>query len=255
MIAPGELIFQVGDMLIAAVGNINGKIIDAYEKIYTIEKDRGLKFDLVLNTGSFGIWPVRKYVPGLVNKKGGPGDFSYLYWKNWEAPVKTFFISGPQEDHIWLERRFQKNIGSTPFNIERNRLLRKLHHLPNGYVAKYNGMNIAGLGKVFSPKNYRAINTKNHKHYTELEVGKLLLHPEPIDILLTNQGPTGEKFGNKESHSDGIIQLIRTLKPKICLHSGYSFSKHYQQESIQIVSLDDLEILPLSYSKGKISFL
>lgn len=224
---------------IFAIGEIDGKILEAFDKVFTKEKELGITCDWIICPGGMGVWPNLKYVDKATRVHGDIGDFHRLYSEGWEAPRNLLFISGAHEDHLWLNYRY----------INRDtQILPNIHHLVNGHSTII-GPKVVGLGKVFSPKVYN--NEKRNpkqKYYTRREVEKACSNT-PCDIVLSYQGPLGEKFGTKKSNSEGIKTILHAVKPQIAIHSGYNYSKKYSWAGIPIVSLSKLEILPLSFDK------
>jgi hypothetical protein len=200
----------------------------------------------VISAGSFGCWPDHGALDRGTRKRGDPGDFSRLYQNNWVAPRQTLFISGSHEDHLWLNRRFKQR---------NTQVLGNVYWLVNGYSTVI-GPEVVGLGKTFSPKTYAGEpNPKWFRHYSSTEVMRAQSQGV-ADILLTHQGPSGEVFGRKTSNSKGIKSIIHSLKPKIVLHSGYSYSKQYTCLDVPVISLGRMEILPIKFNKERgISFL
>ena len=233
--------------IIFAVGAVDGRILELYDRVLALERKKGVTCDWVVCVGSLGVWPDARAVDrGTRKNQNESGDFARLYQSDWVAPRPTLFISGAHEDHLWLNRRFKSR------NLQ---VLGNVHHLVNGYQTVI-GPSVVGLGKVYSPNVYEGLPSKKwFRHYSQLEVLRAQSHGE-TDMLITHQGPIGEVFGRKVSNSKGIKSIIHSLRPKIVIHGGYQYSKQYTCLNSQVVSLGRMEILPLKYDKDKgISFI
>lgn len=220
-----------------AIGEIDGKILDAYRRIFDKEKELGIIASWIICPGSMGIWPDFKHVDRATRTHSDVGDFYKLYYEQWTAPRNMLFISGAHEDHLWLNRKWK---------TKDTQLLGNFWYLNNGYQTTI-GPTITGLGKVYSPNAYEGIqHPKNLKYYTRKEIEKAC-SIGPTDILLSHQGPLGEVFGNKKSNSEGIKSIIYATRPKIVIHSGYGFSKTYDCLNTRCISLDKMEIVVLKW--------
>lgn len=219
---------------IFAIGEIDGKILQAYSKIFDKEKELGIFASWVISPGSVGVWPDFKNLDRATRRHSDEGDFYRLYYEKWIAPRNTLFIAGAHEDHAWLQRKWES---------KNNQILGNFWFLNNGYQTCI-GPTILGLGKVFSPKTFK---TKPlNKHYSRKEIQRAC-SCGPTDILLTHQGPMNVVFGNKKSNSEGIKSLIYATRPKLLIHSGYDHSKKYDCLETKCISLAKMEILVLKW--------
>ena len=217
---------------IFAIGEIDGRILEAYSKIFDKERELGVTASWVISPGSMGIWPDFKYIDRATRTHGDVGDFHKLYYEQWAAPRNMLFTSGAHEDHLWLQRRWKSRD---------TQLLGNFWYLNNGFQTTI-GPSITGLGKVFSPRVFNGEKVpKQLKYYTRREVERAS-SCGITDILLSHQGPLDETFGSKKSNSEGLKTIMYATRPKVLIHSGYNFSKKYECLHIPCVSLDRMEI-------------
>ena len=237
-------------MIVFAVGEVEGRILSLYNKISHIEKERGIHCDWILCTGSFGVWPDYKWIDRSTRVNGDPGDFSSLYLNQWVAPRQTLFVSGPHEDHFWLHRQFlNKN----------TQVLGNVYHLVNGYQTSI-GLNITGLGKVFSPRayhkkiDYNRPHSKLWRYYTYNEVQNAC-SVGPTDILLCNQAPLGVNLNKKTSNAEGIKSVIYATRPKLVLHASMGVQTTYECLGSTVLSLNRDSIVPIEFNQDSFAFI
>lgn len=188
-------------MKLLLAGEIDGKIVDFYDKIKVHAPE------WVLCTGSFGTWPDPRRVDRGTRQSVGAGDFASLYVKGFNNAVQTVYISGVHEDHAWLK----KCQASRQMEV-----LSGIHWLATGYKTNIGNwdenIRITGFGKVYSESTFNGnIGKRSHRHYTRPEFEKAC-SSGPTDILLFHEKPT-----NKAAH-----QIIFATQPKLIVYSANS---------------------------------
>ncbi len=68
----GDVLFL---MIICAAGDIHGALNRLYEDVLAFEEDLGVRFDVVLHVGDFGVWPDANRTDKATRNHDGAGDF------------------------------------------------------------------------------------------------------------------------------------------------------------------------------------
>lgn len=245
-------------MILFFAGDIHGRISEFYEKVISLERELGLQADWVLQTGNFGIYPIAEFASREARKNGNLNEFAKLYMDKTPVPRNTLFVSGPHEDHRWMNTKFRNG------EME---LVPGLNWLVNGFsttlVDSEDTLKITGLGKVYSPVEYNgkvqkksvSVN-KRLSRYTRSEVERACSQG-PVDIVLTHQAPSGENFGYISSESLGLSTILYATRAKLLVHGNYNYSKQYRIKATntEAISLKNMEILPYEFHNGRFQSL
>ena len=227
------------------VGPLDGKILRLYATIPIIEKETGIRCDWILCTGSLGAWLDPQVLDPPTRKHDGPGDFAELYLNQWRHIPPLSFVSGPHEDHLWLNRRrFKPEIMPGCFWI------------PNGTIKVIDPdqLRVTGLGGVYSRTTYRGRpGKKEARQYKRVEAQRA--NSLPTDILLTHEGPQGERFGSVVSEAEGIRNILHDQSPRLGVHSGYGTSRLYTYHDTLMVALKKHEIRVAQVTDQKVEVL
>jgi len=207
-------------MKLLLAGEIDGKIIDFYEKIKIHTPE------WVLCTGSFGTWPDKAKVDRGTRQHVGVGDFPRLFASGFNNAVQTVYVSGVHEDHSWLKQR------QAAQNME---VLPNIHWLATGYRTNIGNwdenIRITGFGKVYSEQTFNGVQGKrSNRHYTRPEFEKAC-SSGPTDIILFHERPD-----NKLTR-----QIIFATQPKLIVFSNRT-AELTKIMGIQAIGLSKSEI-------------
>ncbi|MHB1661261.1 MAG: metallophosphoesterase family protein [bacterium] len=212
-------------MNICVAGDVHGRIDKFYGSIKDFESELKINFDVVLQVGDFGIWIDEKYHDGITKIHNGTGDFPIWYSEKRTVPVKTYFVSGNNEDFNFL------NAVKLSGNLE---ILKNLFYIPNGTTAKIEiekensteRLIVAGIGGKYDPEHveYR----ESDRHYTQCEIDNLAWYADEnkrnkdgeIDIFISHDAPEGVLIEDNDKNiyypkAIGLRELILKIKPKM----------------------------------------
>ncbi len=226
-------------MFIYATGGINGNWNNFFNNIENKIKETSIKPNVILNTGSLGIFPNK--VTRTFKKFNKVNEFQELYKYSKSLNYPTFFVPGRHEDHYWMCKAYSKG------QLE---ILPNLYWMVSGVKFPIGPLNILGLGKVYSPITYfNQINNKAQlNHYTKAQVERCCSQGV-VDILLTHQAGKGSYFNNIVSESEGINEICTSITPKLHIHGHYNTSKIYFNNNIRTISLAYNEIKIIKFNK------
>lgn len=226
-------------MIICAAGDIHGQIDWFYADVLAFEKAAGIRFDLVLHVGDFGIWPDPARVDRATRKHdGGAGDFPHWLGCQQHVPRPTVFIKGNHEDFDWLESGGCREI------------LPGLTWLPNGAVLEIGGVRIGGIGGCYSYVDFKrlaeSLPGQRKRHFTEDEVERLVAQA-PLDVLLLHDAPAGVEFAKQfddgTAHSyvsatKGLVEAILGTRPRVCFFGHHHFRVDAEVAGVHCIGLN-----------------
>lgn len=215
-------------MLIAAVGERFGHIINLYDEIKVLENRFNISVDWLLQVGSLGAFPDKSKWTKALKRSYTPDDFQKIYLGQVNINKPTVFISGPHDDHNWLAYKATKGELEIAYNLSFVINGFKTHISQNEEV-----LSVVGLGKTFSPNvwTHGVRKSKDLAHYTRREVEKACSQGK-TDILLCHEPPYNTKFNCKLSTAEGINKVVFATRPRLLLHKSYEkINKIYNYNS------------------------
>ena len=180
-------------MILCVGGDIHGALDRFFSDVLAFEAALGVRFEVVLHVGDFGVWPDPERIDRATREHDGAGDFPAWFAEGRAAPRPTVFIVGNHEDFTWLAERKGKEI------------LPGLTYLPNGQTIDLGEqrVRVGGLGGCYGPRDYerqvRDLQGYEKRHYTRDEVERLGAR-DGIDILLLHDAPAGVQFVQKRGN-------------------------------------------------------
>lgn len=240
-------------MYIYAIGDINGEWNNIFKSIDLKIQETNVRPNLILFTGSMGIWPNPNRKDRASRKLNSGNEFIELYNKNTPLPCPSFFVPGTHEDHYWMQKAYLKGM------LE---ILPNMYWTVPGVKFPIGPLSLMGLGKVYSPITYNTVSNlnrrqieKSFKHYTKSQIDKCLTHSN-VDILLTHQAGENINLGNIVSRSLGINDICNIVKPKLHIHGHYNYSSYYRNpiSSTPTLSLAFNEIKIIQYKNNQFLF-
>ncbi len=230
-------------MIIYLVGAINGELKNLYNWANTSSDIPPPNW--IICVGSLGCFPDPQSLD-RATKKRGVGDFPSLYLEQKSMPIKTLFVEGPHEDHLWLNNRAQAGQLDVLPNCT---LLRNGNKTSIGDVE--NTLDVVGLGRPFSPKIFKDPDLNyQQKYYTRSDVERACA-AGPVDILVSHEGVYGCKYGGKKCEAQGVKKIVYATRPKLIVHGHYNFSAKYTTLGVPTFSLKNGEVVIVQYSDGK----
>ncbi len=218
-------------MIICAAGDIHGALTRLYEDVLAFEEDLGVRFDVVLHVGDFGVWPDANRTDKATRNHDGAGDFPVWLAERRAVPRPTVFIKGNHEDFEWLDSR------------EDGQVLPGLTYLRNGRSVDLRDsssrtIRVGGVGGCYGPSNYgrRSDELQGYakRHYTSDEI-ECLVDTSTVDIVLTHDAPAGVRFNRRRrgggyvSEAQGLDVLLTQLRPRVCF-----FGHHHTRVDAEV---------------------
>jgi predicted phosphodiesterase len=229
-------------MFLCAAGDIHGALDRLYRDVLAFEGALGLRFDLVLHVGDFGVWPDADRVDRATREHEGAGDFPRWYAGAHAVPRRTIFIKGNHEDFEWLHERAGTDV------------LPGLTYLGNGHVLEIGtetpaSIRVGGIGGCFGPSNYERPSARlqgyARRHFTRDEVERLCEHGS-VDVLLLHDAPAGVEFvrrrGSHEqryvSEAAGLAEAVRRTRPRVCFFGHHHRRVDAEVDGIRCIGLN-----------------
>lgn len=213
-------------MLICAGGDCHGKIDMLYDLVLRLEEEVGRRVDLDRAT----------------RNRGQGGDFAQWFQEGRRAPRPTVFIAGNHEDFDFLAKGGTRGI------------LPDLTFLAWGDVFTFRVrgevLRIGGAGGCYGMKDYpcSTVTGPRRRHYLLKELERLASQNTPrMDILLLHDAPagvilptaaTGTKCQQRTSQSEGLAELIATVRPRICLTGHWHVRSERTVSEVRTVGLN-----------------
>ncbi|KAH8363840.1 hypothetical protein KR200_010536 [Drosophila serrata] len=186
-------------MKIAVEGCAHGELERIYDTIEGIEKESGIKIDLLLCCGDFqSTRNLEDLQTMAVPKKYLDMCTFYKYYSGEKvAPVLTIFIGGNHEASNYLQE--------LPYG---GWVAPNIYYLGYAGVVNVNGVRIAGISGIFKGHDflrghhefppYSEATCRSVYHVRQLEVFRLKQLSGRVDIFLSHDWPTGiYEYGNK----------------------------------------------------------
>lgn len=226
-------------MKIAVEGCMHGDLDGVYKTLQYIERQRGIKVDLLLCCGDFQAVRNERDLESLnVPRKYRAMNSFWKYFSGEEvAPVRTIFIGGNHEASNYLWELYYGGWAAP-----------NIYFLGFAGVVKFGNIRIGGLSGIYNARHYRLGHyerppyneetIRSVYHVREYDVYKLMQVEEPIDIFLSHDWPLGiTDYGNSKKliqqkpffekeifqrtlGNKAAAQLLGELKP------AYWFSAH-----------------------------
>ncbi|KAL3747912.1 hypothetical protein ACJRO7_016691 [Eucalyptus globulus] len=226
-------------MKIAVEGCMHGDLDGVYKTLQYIERQRGIKVDLLLCCGDFQAVRNERDLESLnVPRKYRAMNSFWKYFSGEEvAPVPTIFIGGNHEASNYLWELYYGGWAAP-----------NIYFLGFAGVVKFGNIRIGGLSGIYNARHYRLGHyerppyneetIRSVYHVREYDVYKLMQVEEPIDIFLSHDWPLGiTDYGNSKKliqqkpffekeifqrtlGNKAAAQLLGELKP------AYWFSAH-----------------------------
>jgi hypothetical protein len=223
-------------MLLCAAGDIHGAIDQLYRDALAFENALGLRFDVVLHVGDFGVWPDPNRVDRATREHDGAGDFPSWHARAQQVPRPTVFIKGNHEDFDWLHERAGTEV------------LPGLTYLANAQVLeigseRQSSLRVGGIGGCFGPSNYErpssTLQGNARRHFTRDEIERLCEQGR-LDVLLLHDAPAGVEFTRRRGSSEqryvseaaGLAEVVRRTHPRVCF-----FGHHHHRVDAEIAGI------------------
>lgn len=217
------------------VGDLEGDL-DALQKFDKELHEEGTKA-LIIQVGDFALFKNTKNINKIKAFKGKRGaDKSYRGYRAANTAIDfkngkfgrffndVIFIKGDIED-------FQNIMVNQEFKEEMEQM--NLYHMPNGKVAEIQGMNMAFLGGIHSPKYHyddsymSADNWQRNRFFRSSEIEKIVNAVNDnlvtLDVLVTHQAPHGV-LPRGEEGTKKISWLLDEVKPMYCIHGHHHYN-------------------------------
>lgn len=217
-------------MRIAFIGDVHGCVLHAFGSMLTLQHERGVRLDAVIQVGDLGAYPSfdrfdepsRRFIADSPSQ----GDFFRLLDPSaalWNAVSGALdlvppmlFVSGNHEDHDWLAALHDAAGGADIVPVDP---LGAIRHVRCGHVAEIAGLRVAFLGMIDAPG---PLHFDEDAYASFLDAG-----PGSVDVLVTHEGPYGmsrNALGEIQG-SAKLTRLIEHLQPRV--HIG----GHYHHEN------------------------
>ena len=161
----------------------------------------------LVSCGSFGAWPDPARMDRASRQHGGT-EFAKMYVGAISRPLRfqVVFISGPHEDHRFLEERKA---------VDNTEVLDNVHHLAQGYktlIGQHGPpCRVTGFGKVYSEATYAGEYSKrSRRHYTRHDQERAC-----------SSGPTDLLVLHPHIDDPGVRNIIFATRPKLILAAAH----------------------------------
>ncbi|MEX0750082.1 MAG: metallophosphoesterase [Dehalococcoidia bacterium] len=206
-------------MLIGLLGDVHGRVLDAFRAIVALQHRIARRFDLVIQVGDMGAFPDMAQADGatFIHSALDPseGDFARLLnpgaaestefrslRRQLVAPI--YFLRGNHEDFAWLDALPVDGTGTAA--VDAYDLLR---YVPDDTVIGLATLRIAFLGGV---EEGRGADVISRAAYERL----LSSTPGSLDLLITHQGPYGSSTGFRGDVQGSMLitALVDQIAPR-----------------------------------------
>lgn len=240
-------------MVIIIAGDIHGSLDKMYGRISRVEREKGVKVDLVVQLGDFQAVRNEKDLKNIPVplKHRKVGDF-HRYFDARQVPFKTYFIGGNHENNSWMSEFEGKS-----------EIIKNLFYLGRSGFCEENGIKIGWVSGNYSPKDYDRGGKVKYNHFTMSDL-KALDSATETDLLFFHDWPSVESlspFIDRDSVLPGLsvldrqikrklgceplYQLVRRMKPRYVfaghIHSFLMFSAKIEERATRFVFLNRIE--------------
>ena len=228
--------------MIAFFGDTHGNLQLMYQHVDAWEQRTGLKIDLVVQTGDFGIYT-------------NLGDFPKYLSDELTATHKTVFCRGNHEDQLWL------------LGKEGTEIVPNITFLGDGTVYDILGVRFGVCGGNYSYKSYSHRKWSREKRYGDRGHGMKMKYYDHImpymvedlidqqfDVLLTHEAPIGTgiqgipAFVQHDENGKKLPlgcpefnKLLQTVNPKIHVHGHHHIFKKTTVGLTTVYCLDKVD--------------
>jgi Icc-related predicted phosphoesterase len=240
-------------MKIALFADLHGRILLAFKLVERLQRERGIKIDLILQCGDLGIFPNPQKLDKATLRHAARDStelgFSRYFLKPNSSAEKVLAkltcnmlaVRGNHEDHLFLNELEQKSQGSN-FAID---YFQRVFICKTGCLqtlkVREEELNFVGIGRIGNYKQNNSSDEKYIQDYEKKQIRQLAKIPD-IDLLISHDSAL-DFMGNGFGMTD-IRTFLNEYKPFYHFfgHTGHPFTWQKDEnnftESIKIKELE-----------------